>query len=91
MRKVALHDERVKVTARFREQGSILKGTKEGECRVFRVELWLDSDEPAGEIADLIRLARRMCFTEDALSRPMELRVSQWLNGEPIEITPGEA
>ncbi len=91
MRKLALQDERVRVTARFREQGSVLKGTKEGECEGMQVELWLESDEPLAEIADLIRLARRMCFTEDALTRPVDLKVTHWLNGEPIEISPGEA
>lgn len=84
-KKVALRDDRVKVTAYFLEQGSVLRGTKEGRCEGFEIELIIESDEPAGTIAGLIRLAHQMCFTEDALTRKVKLTTKHLLNGEPLE------
>lgn len=85
-RKIVLRNDRVKVTAHFHEQGSVLAGSAEGACDGFEIDISLDSDAPAAEIAELIRLAHRMCFTEDALSHPARLTYRHTLNGEPIEI-----
>lgn len=84
-KKLALRDERVRVTAHFREQGSVLQGTREGTCQGFEVELSIESDEPPEAIAELMRLAHRMCFTEAALSGPVTLTKRHLLNGQPIE------
>ncbi len=85
-RKLVLADERVKVTAHFREQGSILQGTKEGICEGFDIELRIESEEPREEIAALMRIAHRMCFTEAALAGPVELKMLNLLNGEEIAV-----
>ena len=85
-KKLALRDERVRVTAHFREQGSVLQGSKEGRCKGFEVELSIQSDEPPEAIAELMRLAHRMCFTEDALSGAVTLTKRHLLNGQPIEV-----
>jgi len=81
-----LRNEKVKVVAQFREQGSVLQGTQRGSCEGFSIELSVDSDEPAEAIAALMRLAHGMCFTEDALSRETKLTATHRLNGQPIEI-----
>jgi uncharacterized OsmC-like protein len=88
-KKLALRDERVKVTAHFREQGSVLGGTAEGRCEGFDIQLSIESDAPAEEIAELIRLSHRMCFTEDALSGQAKLTTQHLLNGQSIEIEGG--
>lgn len=85
-KKLALNDERVKVLAHFREQGSVLKGTSEGWCDSFDIDLSIESDEPAGEIAELIRLAHNMCFTESALTGEIKLNTRHTLNGQPFEV-----
>lgn len=85
-KKLTLHDERAKVVAHFREQGSVLQGTAAGFCEGFEIELQLESDEPAAEIAELIRLAHRMCFTEVALAGPVKLVQRHRLNGELFEV-----
>jgi uncharacterized OsmC-like protein len=85
-KKLALDDERVKVTAHFREQGSVLQGTKEGSCQGFDIQLSIESPAPAEEIAELIRLAHRMCFTEDALSGQVKLITRHLLNGEFLPV-----
>jgi organic hydroperoxide reductase OsmC/OhrA len=83
-KKLVLQAERVKVIARFQEQGSVLQGTAEGWCNGFEIELRLESAEPAEEIAGLIRLAHRMCFTEAALTGRVELTQRHLLNGQPL-------
>ena len=85
-KKLLLRDERVKVMAHFLEQGSVLRGTAEGSCEGFDIELALESDEPAGEIKELIRLAHRMCFTEAALAGTVRLTQRHSLNGQPLEV-----
>ncbi len=85
-KKLQLRDERVKVTAHFREQGSVLRGDSEGTCEGFEIELALESDESAEEIAELIRLAHRMCFTETALTGQVPLTRRHTLNGQSVEV-----
>ncbi len=83
-RKIELRNERVKVTGRFHEQGSVLRGDAEGFCDGFDVEIQLESDAPEQEIAELVRLARQMCFTEKALAGITPISVNPWLNGRPF-------
>lgn len=88
MRKCSLAESRVRVIAKFSERGSVLKGTKEGECLGFHVELAVESQESETEIREILRLAHRMCFTEDALSRATSVTYSHSLNGRAIEPGP---
>jgi organic hydroperoxide reductase OsmC/OhrA len=85
MRKLVLKDERVRIDARFSEHGSVLQGTKEGRCEGFDIELAIDSDEPAEAIAELIRLAHRMCFTEHAITHEVTITKRHLLNGEVLD------
>lgn len=85
-KKLKIRNERVKVTAQFLETGSILKGDKQGEAKGFEIEFSMDADEPSEVIADLMRMAHRMCFAEDAISKEVPLRFSHSLNGEAIEV-----
>jgi organic hydroperoxide reductase OsmC/OhrA len=78
--------EKVLVTARFHEQGSVLRGDAEGFCDGFDVEIQLESTEPVAELDKLVRLARRMCFTENALTGSVPVEVRQTLNGVTTEL-----
>jgi uncharacterized OsmC-like protein len=84
-KKMVLGDARVKVLAHFREQGSVLRGTAEGYCEGFEVEMAFESEEAEEEIAELIRMARQMCFTESALTEEVELAHRYWLNGRAMD------
>ncbi len=90
-KKLVLRDERVKVIAHFRESGSVLAGTAQGICEGFDIQLSIESDAPAGQIAELLRLAHRMCFTEDALSGRVKLNTRHFLNGEVIGVRAGSS
>ena len=88
-KKLALERARVKVSAHFSERGSVLRGTKEAGCEGFEIEIALDSREPAAEIAELLRLAHRMCFTEAALAAEVPLTARHLLNGQALPPPPG--
>jgi organic hydroperoxide reductase OsmC/OhrA len=85
-RKLAICNERVLVKAHFHEQGSVLRGDAEGFCDGFEIEIHVDSEETPDKIAELVRLARRMCFTEKALMGNTPVTVTQTLNQLPLEI-----
>jgi uncharacterized OsmC-like protein len=83
-KKLKISNERVTVTAYFHEQGSVVKGDAEGFCDSFDIEMSLESSESEEEIANLIRLSRKMCFTEKALTGSASVNVSQKLNQQPL-------
>jgi organic hydroperoxide reductase OsmC/OhrA len=85
-RKLAIRNERVLVKAHFHEQGSVLRGDAEGFCDGFEIEIHIDSEETSDKIADLVRLARRMCFTERALMGNTSVTVTQTLNQQQLEV-----
>lgn len=85
-RKLKIRHERVVVNGFFHEQGSVLRGDAEGFCDSFEVEISLDSEEPLEEIKTLIRLSRRMCFTEKALTGNIEVKVVQGVNGNQLDL-----
>jgi len=84
-KKLILRNEQVKVIGHFHEQGSVLAGTAAGFCDGFEVEVEIESDEPPEVIAGLVRLARQMCFTEQALAGQTPVKVTPWLNGRILE------
>ncbi len=84
-KRLLLEDGRVKVTAHFHEQGSVLKGTQTGKCDGFDIEVAIESEEAPDKIAELMSLAHQMCFTEDALAHEMKLTTTHLLNGKPID------
>jgi organic hydroperoxide reductase OsmC/OhrA len=63
----------------------VLRGDAEGFCDGFEVEISIESDEQEEKIAELIRLARQMCFTEKALIGSVSVTVNQTINGQEIE------
>lgn len=85
-KKLSIRNERVRVTAKYIESGSILKGDKQGEATSYEVEMLIDSDEPSEVIVDLMRMAHRMCFAEDSIGRAIALEYKHQLNGEVIEV-----
>lgn len=82
---MAFSEERVRVTAKFLEQGSVLAGTKQGTCRGFTIELSLRGEHEPQAVAELARIAHNMCFTEDVLGRVVPIEARHVYNGEPLQ------
>jgi len=85
---MSISNERVQVTAHFHEQGSVLRGDAEGFCDSFEIHISMDSKEDQEKILELIQLARRMCFTEKALTGSVPVSVTQSLNQEALTVYP---
>jgi uncharacterized OsmC-like protein len=83
-KRLKLDNPRVKVTARFHEQGSALKGDKEGACDGFDVSIQINSDEPREELLSLMEMTRKVCFAIDALTRENPPVFQNTLNGEIV-------
>ncbi len=83
-KKLKIHNERVSVSAHFHEHGSVLKGDAEGFCDGFEVTISIDSEEMVEAISELMRVARRMCFTEKALTGETSIQVIQVINGQGV-------
>ncbi len=86
MRKLNIIDERVKVTAHFHEEGSVLRGDKHGEIDGFDIEIIIETEEPDEEIEEMIALAHRMCFTEAAISQAVEVNTTHLVNGKELTL-----
>jgi uncharacterized OsmC-like protein len=84
-RKIKISNEKVKVLGYFHESGSVLKGDAAGFCDEFEVQVFIDSGETAEVISDMVKIARRMCFTENALLASVRVKVSQTVNGRMFE------
>ena len=74
------------MVAHFEEEGSVLAGTQQGTCKGFSIELSLEGDHNVEDMAELIRMAHRMCFTESALTQAIAVKTSHLFNGEPIDV-----
>jgi organic hydroperoxide reductase OsmC/OhrA len=84
-RKLVILNERVTVIGHFHEQGSVLSGTAAGFCDGFEVEIEIESNEKGEDINGLVRQARQMCFTEQALTGVISVKVTPRLNGQILE------
>jgi organic hydroperoxide reductase OsmC/OhrA len=86
MLKIPLKDAKVNVKSVFHMEGSALKGTLNGSCKEFLIDLHVDSDAPRKKLDKLIKVAHNSCFLEDALARAVNIQANNYLNGEKIEI-----
>jgi hypothetical protein len=86
----ALHIEpknvRIKVTARYAREGSVLAGNAKTLCDSIRTELSLDSDESPERLAQLITMAEATCFTMAALRNPAPVALEATVNGQPFNL-----
>ena len=76
---------RIKVTAKYHREGSVLASTAKTLCDSIKTELWLDSDEPPERVAQLIKMAEATCFTLSALRNPAPVALEATVNGRPFD------
>jgi hypothetical protein len=77
---------RIKVTAKYYREGSVIQGTAKVTCDSINTELALDSDEPPERVAHLIRMAEASCFTMAALRNNTPCDLVSVVNGQPFDI-----
>jgi hypothetical protein len=85
----ALHIEpknvRIKITARYSREGSVIAGNAQTRCESIKTELSLDSDEPPDRVAQLIKMAEATCFTLAALRNTAPVALEAAVNGQPFD------
>ena len=79
---------RIKITARYYREGSVLAGTAKTVCDSIKTELALDSDEPPERVAQLVKMAEATCFTLGALRNPAPVALEATVNGRPFNVGP---
>jgi len=81
MLKVTINGMRMRVTARFRVDGSVLNDTIQGQMIGAETTLELDSPDPPEQVARVVRNAERGCFVMQALVNPVPVTGRTMLNG----------
>ena len=71
MLKVTVNGMRMRVTARFRVDGSVLNDTIQGQMLGAETTLEIDSPDPPERVARVVRNAERGCFVMQALQQPV--------------------
>ena len=85
MLKVTVNGMRMRVTARYRVDGSVLNDTIQGRMLGAETTLEIDSPDPPAQVARVVRNAERGCFVMQALLRPVAISSATVLNGSRLE------
>ena len=84
MLKVTVNGMRMRVTARYRVDGSVLNDTIQGRMLGAETSLEIDSPDPPDRVARVVRNAERGCFVMQALLQPVPVTGRTLLNGTPL-------
>ena len=84
MLKVTVNGMRMKVTARYRVDGSVLNDTIQGQMLGAETTLEIDSPDSPERVARVVRNAERGCFVMQALLNPVPVTGQTVLNGQPL-------
>ena len=84
MLKVTVNGMRMRVTARYRVDGSVLNDTIQGRMLGAETTLEIDSPDPLAQVARVVRNAERGCFVMQALLQPVPITGRTVLNGAPL-------
>ena len=85
MLKMKVDKVRMRVTARYKVEGSVLNDTVQAEMVGVETRLELESPEPPEKIARLVRNAERGCFVMQGLIKPVPVSGTTVLNGTLME------
>lgn len=85
MMKVQIDKARVRVTARYHCEGSVLGQTIQAHGQGVETHLEVDSPAPAEKVASVIRNAENGCYTIQAIKHPVPVQTTVSLNGRPFD------
>ena len=86
MLKVQIDKVRIKVTVRYRVEGSVLANSVKGQCLGVESELHLESKEDPAKIARVVYNAENGCFVHQAMKNPVPVQGAIILNGSQITV-----
>ena len=86
MTKTRITKAKVRVLIHWYLTGSVTKGTVDSGCKEVETHLEVDSDDDAEKVRNVVRLAKKGCFAEQMVVRPVPLTGSIRINGEPFSL-----
>ena len=86
MTKTKMSKAKVRVVIHWFLTGSVLKGTVDSGCKSVETHLEVESDDDAEKVAQVIRCAKKGCFAEQMVVRPVPLVSTVLINGEPFQL-----
>lgn len=85
MLKTHIDKARVLVTARFKNEGSVLRETVQAQGLGVETVCEITSREPAEKIAKVVRNAEAGCYVIQTIRNPTEIKSAYTLNGAAFE------
>ena len=86
MTKTKVSKAKVRVLIHWFLTGSVLKGTVDSGGKSVETHLEVESDDDAEKIAHVIRCAKKGCFAEQLVVRPVPLVSTVLLNGKSFQL-----
>lgn len=86
MTKTKMSKAKVRVLIHWYLTGSVLKGTVDSDCKSVETHLEVESDDDPEKVAHVIRCAKKGCFAEQMVVRPVPLVSTVQINGQPFQL-----
>ena len=84
MLKVTVNSLRMRVTARYRVEGSVLNDSVQARMLGAETTLEIESPDPPERVVRVVRNAERGCFVLQALQQPVPVTGKTLLNGASL-------
>jgi hypothetical protein len=85
MLKTHIDKATVFVTARFKNEGSVLRETVQAEGLAFETRCELVSGEPPDKVAKVVRNAEKGCYVMQTILKPTPVKRQFTLNGDAFD------
>jgi len=85
MLKTHIEKAKVFVTARFKNEGSVLRETVQAEGLGVETRCEITSTEPPDKIAKVVRNAEAGCYVIQTIRNPTAVKSQYSLNGAPFD------
>jgi organic hydroperoxide reductase OsmC/OhrA len=85
MLKTHIDKAKIFVTARFKNEGSVLRETVQAEGLGVETRCEIFSSEPLEKVAKVIRNAEAGCYVIQTIRKPTEVKSEYTLNGAPFD------
>jgi organic hydroperoxide reductase OsmC/OhrA len=85
MLKTHIEKAKIFVTARFRNEGSVLRETVQAEGLGVETRCEITTNEPAEKVAKVIRNAEAGCYVIQTIRKPTAVKSEYTLNGTAFD------
>jgi organic hydroperoxide reductase OsmC/OhrA len=85
MLKTHIDKAKILVTARFKNEGSVLRETVQAQGLGVETRCEITSSEPAEKVAKVVRNAEQGCYVIQTIRNPTAVKSEYELNGQPFD------